>query len=333
MSSYSFRSHPVQVTPSAVGELVNVMFQLGRDFQKVTYPWRKHIDTHRPDLVRKVRAFWDADSQVPRAEELYWIAGYTGYIPGDDPEPFFNRFDELVTMAIKDKAMLPKAGWPSQEETASRLQRIEALLDPKVRQNYVALLRDLWDELAPIWERDGLPIVQLECSRLRQRLDEGADLFELLPAKHFLQFEEYAERVRKALDEDEPLVVIPMHFAGGGFLLDLGVAGLPLHLGYNSRYEGVHQVTAQKAAELAARLKAFSDPTRLTLLSTIGELDVTVGDLAKLLEITQPSVSGHLKVLQTAGLVTVRKKGVKSFYRADSEAIENLLKETWDLLR
>lgn len=334
-SEYGNRKHHIRVVPSALAELNTVIHQLDRkgDASGHFHTGRKHIETQRPDLMQRVRSLWpETHKLLPRGFELIVPAAHFGYLPGDDPEPFFARFGELVAKIIDGMKTLETAGDPTPDVAAARVERFQALLDPVVQGEYVGLLRDVWNELAPMWERDGLPIVHLECSRIRQRLDEGADLLELLPPKHFLQFDEYAARVRRALDQHEPIVVTPLHFASGGYTVDLETEGTALFLGYSPRSEGIHQATLQKATDVATRLKAFSDPTRLTVLATIGELDVTVGDLAKLLDITQPSVSGHLKVLQEAGLVTVRKKGVKSFYRANAEAIEALIKEAHDLL-
>jgi ArsR family transcriptional regulator len=52
-----------------------------------------------------------------------------------------------------------------------------------------------------------------------------------------------------------------------------------------------------------------------------------VGDLAELLEMSQPAVSHHLRTLRNMKLVSVRRDGRTSFYRLDDEHIERLLKE------
>lgn len=72
-----------------------------------------------------------------------------------------------------------------------------------------------------------------------------------------------------------------------------------------------------EATSLAAKFKAMSDPTRLRLLSLIAanqDGEACVCDLNEPLDLSQPTVSHHLKVLVDAGLVTRTKRGTWSYY-------------------
>lgn len=69
----------------------------------------------------------------------------------------------------------------------------------------------------------------------------------------------------------------------------------------------------KNAAELAFR--AFSDRTRLRILSLLRQGELCVGDLVTLLRAPQPTVSRHLAYLRKAGLVQAREAGPWSFYR------------------
>lgn len=55
--------------------------------------------------------------------------------------------------------------------------------------------------------------------------------------------------------------------------------------------------------------------------------DMSVGEIVTALEISQPTVSKHLKVLRDAGLVTVRDQGQHRYYRLDPDPLEDL--EDW----
>ncbi len=55
---------------------------------------------------------------------------------------------------------------------------------------------------------------------------------------------------------------------------------------------------------LSATLFALSDPTRRALLARLADGDATVTDLAKPYEMTMAAISKHLKVLETAGLIS-----------------------------
>lgn len=86
-------------------------------------------------------------------------------------------------------------------------------------------------------------------------------------------------------------------------------------------------LSADGAAELATLLKAIADPARLRILSIIMAAhtgEVCVCDLTERLELTQPTVSHHLKVLLDAGLVEREKRGVWAYYRAVPDALSAL---------
>jgi ArsR family transcriptional regulator len=60
--------------------------------------------------------------------------------------------------------------------------------------------------------------------------------------------------------------------------------------------------------------KAFSDKTRLRILSLLQGGECCVGDLVEILQVEQPSASRHLAYLRRAGLVAVRKTRQWSYY-------------------
>lgn len=71
-------------------------------------------------------------------------------------------------------------------------------------------------------------------------------------------------------------------------------------------------------------LVALADPTRRRLFESVRHQDVTVCELAITLQITQPAVSQHLRVLKEAGLVTQRSEGARRYYRPNPEGIARL---------
>jgi ArsR family transcriptional regulator len=60
--------------------------------------------------------------------------------------------------------------------------------------------------------------------------------------------------------------------------------------------------------------RAFSDRTRLRILSLLQEGECCVGDLVDVLGIEQPAASRHLAYLRRAGLVAVRRSAQWSYY-------------------
>ena len=86
-------------------------------------------------------------------------------------------------------------------------------------------------------------------------------------------------------------------------------------------------LTAPQAVSLAALFKALSDPVRLRLLSLIASHaggEACVCDLTPTFEVSEPTVSHHLKVLREAGLVTCERRASWVYYRVVPEALTGL---------
>lgn len=56
-------------------------------------------------------------------------------------------------------------------------------------------------------------------------------------------------------------------------------------------------------------LNALADPTRLRIFALLGEMELSVGELAQVLGLSQPRVSRHIKILSGAGLTARRREG------------------------
>jgi DNA-binding transcriptional ArsR family regulator len=82
--------------------------------------------------------------------------------------------------------------------------------------------------------------------------------------------------------------------------------------------------------ELHAQIcQALADPTRIMLLYALVEGPRNVGELAEVLELSQPNVSRHLKVLRERGMATATREGANVVYSlADKRVIKAL-----DLMR
>ena len=86
-------------------------------------------------------------------------------------------------------------------------------------------------------------------------------------------------------------------------------------------------ITAGQAADLAHKLKALADPTRLRLVSMVAAHDggeACVCDLTEPLGLTQPTISHHLKILVEAGIFTRDKRGVWAYYALVPSALDAL---------
>jgi ArsR family transcriptional regulator len=88
-------------------------------------------------------------------------------------------------------------------------------------------------------------------------------------------------------------------------------------------YPDVDRETAQEMAQLA---KALADPIRIQLLDVLGKHagKVCVCELVPLFDVSQPTVSHHLRVLREAGLVGSEKQGLWAYYYVVPGALDRL---------
>jgi DNA-binding transcriptional ArsR family regulator len=79
------------------------------------------------------------------------------------------------------------------------------------------------------------------------------------------------------------------------------------------------------AVTLAERFRALADPTRVAIVNRLSGADeLCVCDLTAAFELSQPTISHHLKILREAGLVESSRRGTWAYYRLVPEAVEAL---------
>ena len=86
-------------------------------------------------------------------------------------------------------------------------------------------------------------------------------------------------------------------------------------------------ISASTAAGLAQVFKALGDPVRLRLVSLIGAHhggEVCVCELTTAFDLTQPTISHHLKVLREAGIIDGERRGTWVYYWLVPAALERM---------
>jgi DNA-binding transcriptional ArsR family regulator len=79
-----------------------------------------------------------------------------------------------------------------------------------------------------------------------------------------------------------------------------------------------------RAATRSDPFNAIAEPRRRDILEFIAGDERSVGEIADALELEQPSVSKHLHVLYSVGLVTVRRDGRRALYRINAEGLRTI---------
>lgn len=79
-----------------------------------------------------------------------------------------------------------------------------------------------------------------------------------------------------------------------------------------------------RAATTSDVFNAVAEPRRREILTLLVVKELPVGDIVAVLQLDQPSVSKHLRVLRDVGLVHVRRNGRHKLYRTNAHAIRPL---------
>jgi len=91
-------------------------------------------------------------------------------------------------------------------------------------------------------------------------------------------------------------------------------------------YPDIERAAAERMARVA---KALGDPIRMQIVDVLRRHagQVCVCELVPLWDLSQPTVSHHLKVLREAGIVGSERRGLWAYYYVNPEAIEEI--STW----
>lgn len=284
--------------------------------------WKQRLEQRDPGLVSELAAeFRPGDRRhfflVLACELGYW----------DDPDS---------TRFLADLPSLP-GQLLSRFEAQPELQPEAGLADDlrnllTTRGSWPDHMQRLAGALREEWLETGHGIVEQHQEQFDARFDETGDIIKALPPYHFIRFEKTAASIRTAEGKQE-IVVIPLYYAAaGGFSF---ASGGRQFVGFGLRSEHVFDDIRARVDREARKIKALADPTRLLLLTLIARysgFSLTVGDLAQYLGVSQPTVSGHLKILRESGLVEVERQGNRSFYRPDTEAMNGLLTDMAETL-
>ncbi|MCV7102537.1 ArsR/SmtB family transcription factor [Mycobacterium palustre] len=90
---------------------------------------------------------------------------------------------------------------------------------------------------------------------------------------------------------------------------------------------GAAALGESQAAELASMFKALGDPVRLRLLSLIASHpggEACVCEISAAFDVSQPTISHHLKLLRSAGLLDCERRGTWVYYWAIPAALQRL---------
>jgi ArsR family transcriptional regulator len=329
------QSRSVLALPSPTVELAYAYYAILRNGTVLELTWIKRLQLEQEDLLSQLRGFWQTE-QPGKGFDLFQLVCDHGYARDPSPMRFLTdleqRLKDFIARLEQQRQQLECQDTPDTLEKEKQMflqlqTRLEQLLEPKLRKRFVGLLRQFWAWLEPVWESEGRNEATRASRVFQEKFEATQDVLAALPAHHFVQFESSAQTIRQAV-ERASIMVIPLFFAsGGGFSFDFSGQH---YIGYGIQTEDVHQRLFAQVAANANQMKALADPTRLMLLTLLvryQHFEMSVSDFANQLGVTQPTISGHIKILREAGFVTLEKKGNKSLYQVNKTAIQASLEE------
>jgi DNA-binding transcriptional ArsR family regulator len=144
-----------------------------------------------------------------------------------------------------------------------------------------------------------------------------------MPPRHPLTFADRLGFEDIFIERDE-FALSPLYFClSGGQVVDLT---LYVHVAVPAS-DLLPVRKARDAAFVANRLRILAEPTRVHILIQLLSAPGGVMDVARVLHVSQPTVSGHLKVLRDAGLVQPRRAGGRTVFVSSRKRIERLLED------
>jgi ArsR family transcriptional regulator len=278
----------------------------------------------REDLADRVSAFWGDDNQKPFfliGTVVQALAHAGGALRTTDPGTLWHAIESAVPQVSLDLVMPSE----SPEDIEAIRDRLAELKESPARvRAFLDLLQEVWMPVDELWQQS-LPGITDSGSQVVTEYERGRSLETLIPAGGCDILRERLPLLVAGVQQGRPLLFVPCLFFGKTMYLefpDLYVIGVGV---------GEDDAAARERTEsVAKRLKAVADPTRLAILHSLAATPSTVGDLAVLFRLAQPTVSMHVKVLRQNGLVRSERVDGRLRLSADPVAVEALLTDMRD---
>ena len=274
------------------------------------------LEEKDPALAARAREFWtDASGDFT---ELIVFAYESATLFRETAKPFLAA---LESTAASNFPIPDFPGEDPRDAATIRHHILELRADADRRHDYVELMHRVWEVLEPD-ARANLPEGRRAISELNERLDR-MPWRDAVPDWAIAWCTQSEPLLDPAADAGE-LAITPMYINQRGKFI-LGMPGMTV-LSYVPREKQGDNRTSREVAEaIAARHKLVADPTRLQLLGTLVRRKATVGELADLYGLSQPTVSVHMKQLRESGLVATERDGAQVLYRTDATKLRELL--------
>jgi len=311
------------------------------------HPVLAELHRGRPELGPSFDSLW-ADG-LRGAPELLLVAHHAGALELTSYPLLRWSLDQAWSSMPVDH---PLASEPPGDRDAIRARLGDLARSRARRRIYLELLGDIWSGIEQWWDDSGRRDVSSAGASARRTLDMGGSWADVVVSS--ARAGEAARSRGRSADDvqgtggdrdtgvaaavvvsvaariarsaDLPIVLVPSALSGAGMCLDLPRAVL---VGFDASGGGPLDEPRPdlEPAALARRLRALADATRMTLLQHLCSGPSSVGELAAELGLAQPTVSGHIKLLRDAGIVTGTRRSGRVDLTIDRSELEDLVRD------
>jgi DNA-binding transcriptional ArsR family regulator len=307
----------VSATPSLVTDLSWLLSVAARPSMQARYPKLAEMFKGREDLAGRVRTFWEDSAEEMCFTEIQVLAQYGGVVSSTDPDELWAGIERAVATIPLDLSM-PSESPEDRELFLHRFSRLRE--SSELLRSYLALLGEVWTPVDDMWQQ-ALPVIEEAGRNLIAQYERGRSLESFIPKGCDILDERLAD-ILAGVEAGQPLLFVPCLFFGSSMYIE--VPGLVI-IGVGVNQDDV--AARARTESVARRLKAVADPTRLAILHSLANAPSSVGELAQLFRLAQPTVSMHVKVLRENGLVRSERQDGRLRLSADAAAVELLLDE------
>jgi DNA-binding transcriptional ArsR family regulator len=307
----------VSATASMATDLSWLLCGAAKQSMRDRYPQLAAIFSGREDLSERVRTFWGDGAEEVGFTEMHILSHYAGALYERDADALWRALERGVDTVPLELDVASEAP----EEIAVYRERFRRLKEsPALVRSYLDLMKEVWEPVDEMWQQ-ALPLIEEAGRHVLMQYENGVAL-DVVVTPGCDIFRARLSEIEADLESGKPLVFVPCLFFGSSMYLEfpdlvvIGTGAGPDDQAARARTESV-----------ARRLKAVADPTRLAILHCLATAPSTVGDLAVLFRLAQPTVSMHVKVLRDNGLVRAERQGGRLRLSADPAAVESLLGE------
>jgi DNA-binding transcriptional ArsR family regulator len=284
---------------------------------ETAYPARHRILTSSAGLAEAMADLWGDE---PCFTEMAVLANQGGVLFEHDPDTLWKG---LEAAAASPPVYEELASEKAEEKLLIRSRIARLYEDREQRARWMDTVRQVWEAIADGWESEGRAYVEAVQCELRSKLGDRAGYADVEPyIDNHKDWRALMERlIAQAAEEDLEVTLVPTWLSRKNVILSFHDRVL---LGPILTEPPISPTAATRSR--ARRLKALGDPTRLAIFEAVARRPRTVGDLARQLRLSQPTVSNHVRLLRDAGLIEQDKDQSRRL-TADLSAFDGLLEE------